>query len=70
MIIGNHNPEFTHEEDLDDLKLAVLDLKIEYAAAQDNQGITWQADNTRHWPSEYLIDKQSNIRYRHIGEGA
>ena len=70
VIIGNHYPEFTHEKDLDNLKQAVLDLKIEYAVAQDNQGNTWRAYKTRYWPSLFLIDKQGNIRYMHIGEGA
>ena len=70
VIIGNHYPEFTHEKDLDNLKQAILDLKIEYAVAQDNQGNTWRAYKTRYWPSLFLIDKQGNIRYMHIGEGA
>jgi hypothetical protein len=38
--------------------------------AQDNDGLMWRAYNNRYWPSLYLIDKQGNIRYHHIGEGA
>jgi len=70
VVIGNHYPEFSHEEDLDNLKLAVNDLKIEYPVAQDNEGITWRACNNRYWPTLYLIDKMGVIRYLHIGEGA
>ena len=70
VIIGNHYPEFDYEADLDNLKDAVARFGIEYAVAQDNDGLMWRAYNNRYWPSLYLIDKQGNIRYRHIGEGA
>ena len=69
MIIGNQYPEFSHERDLDNLKQAIQDLKIEYAVAQDNDGKTWRAYNNRYWPTLYLIDKRGNLRYVHIGEG-
>lgn len=70
VIIGNHFPEFESERSLENLKDAVKRLDIPYAVAQDNDGKTWSAFNNAYWPSLYLIDKQGNIRYRHIGEGA
>jgi len=69
VIIGNHYPEFEHESVLENLKLAVEELEIPYAVAEDNQGETWQAYGTHFWPTLYLIDKNGNIRYEHIGEG-
>ena len=69
VVIGNHYPEFRHEEDLDNLKQAVADLNILYPVAQDNNGQTWRAYNNRYWPTLYLIDKQGRMRYIHIGEG-
>lgn len=69
MIIGNHYPEFRYEGDLQNLTEAVARLKIEYAVAQDNEGQTWTAYNTRYWPTLFLIDKQGHLRYQHIGEG-
>jgi hypothetical protein len=69
VIIGNHYPEFSYEEDLDKLKQAITEFGIEYAVAQDNDGTTWRAFNNRYWPTLYLIDKQGHIRYIHIGEG-
>jgi len=69
VIIGNHYPEFSHEKDLDNLKAAVEELRIEYPVAQDNEGTTWREYNNRYWPTLYLIDKQGVIRYVHIGEG-
>jgi len=69
VIIGNHYPEFSYEEDLDNLKDAILRLDIPYAVAQDNDGDTWRAYNNHYWPSLYLVDKRGDIRYKHIGEG-
>ena len=68
-MIGNHYPEFKHEEEIDNLKQAIVDLNITYPVAQDNDGQTWRAYNTRYWPTLYLIDKQGRLRYSHIGEG-
>jgi thiol-disulfide isomerase/thioredoxin len=68
-VIGNHFPEYDYEHDLTDLRAALPRLGITYAVAQDNNGATWRAYNQRYWPTIYLIDKQGNIRYFHIGEG-
>ena len=69
-VVGNHYPEFSHEKDLNNLKKAVTELRIEYPVSQDNDGKTWRAYNTRYWPTLYLVDKKGNLRYVHIGEGA
>lgn len=69
VLIGNHYPEFSYEEDLGNLKDAIERYEIEYAIAQDNDGATWRAYQNRYWPTLYLIDKQGRIRYVHIGEG-
>ena len=69
VIIGNHYPEFSFEEDLGNLKDAIKRNEIEYAVTQDNDGATWRAYQNRYWPTLYLIDKQGSIRYVHIGEG-
>ena len=70
MVIGNHYPEFDHEAELENLKQAVKKYEIDYAVAQDNDGVTWQAYEIHYWPALYLIDKRGHIRYVHIGEGA
>ena len=69
VVIGNHYPEFKHEEDLKNLKDAIIRLDVPYPVAQDNDGRTWRAYRNRYWPTLYLIDKRGHIRYRHIGEG-
>ena len=69
IIIGNHYPEFSYEEDLANLQAAIAEHGIEYAVAQDNDGATWKAYKNRYWPTLYLIDKKGHLRYVHIGEG-
>ena len=69
VVIGNHYPEFSFEANLTNLQAAVSDYGIEYAVAQDNDGATWQAYKNRYWPTLYLIDKNGQLRYIHIGEG-
>ena len=69
VIIGNHYPEFSFEEDITNLQSAVADNGIKYAVAQDNDGATWKAYKNRYWPTLYLIDKNGHLRYVHIGEG-
>ena len=69
-VIGMHYPEFGYEEDYDNVLQATKDLGVDYPVALDNDGDTWRAYRQRYWPTRYLIDKQGNIRYTHIGEGA
>lgn len=69
VVIGNHYPEFSYEQDVSNLQDAVARYDIQYAVAQDNDGATWRAYQNRYWPTLYLIDKQGHIRYVHIGEG-
>lgn len=69
VIIGNHYPEFSYEEDLANLKEAIARFDIQYAVAQDNDGATWRAYKNHYWPALFLIDKQGHIRYVHVGEG-
>ncbi len=70
VVIGNHYPEFSYERDLDNLTEAVKELEISYPIAQDNDGRTWHAYQTRYWSTLFLINEQGNIRYTHRGEDA
>ena len=69
VVIGNHYPEFSYEADLANLRESLTRLEVDYPILQDNDRTTWSAYNNRYWPTIYLIDKQGNIRYTHIGEG-
>ena len=69
-VISVHYPEFNYEKDVDNVRNAAADLGVAYPIAIDNDRQTWNAYNQRFWPTRYLIDKEGNIRYKHIGEGA
>ncbi|MBI4162643.1 MAG: thioredoxin family protein [Candidatus Aenigmarchaeota archaeon] len=69
VIIGVHTPEFEFEKDYNNVKSAVEKYGVKYAVAQDNNYSTWRAYKNNYWPRKYLVDKDGNIRYDHIGEG-
>lgn len=69
VVIGNHYPEFNYEHDLGNLRAAIDRLGITYPVVQDNDRETWAVYRNRYWPTVYLIGKQGNVRYTHIGEG-
>jgi hypothetical protein len=70
VIIGVHTPEFSYEEDINNVEEALVRLDVPYPVAIDNDWKTWRAYSNRYWPAKYIIDKAGNIRYIHIGEGA
>lgn len=69
VIIGVHTPEFSFEKKYDNVKAAVELYGIEFPVVLDNDYATWTAYQNRYWPHKYIIDKEGNIRYDHIGEG-
>jgi len=69
VIIGVHSPEFFFEKKLENVQEAVDKNQIKYPVALDNDFETWKAFDNHYWPRKYLIDKNGNIRYDHIGEG-
>lgn len=70
VVVSVHYPEFDFERDIDNVAEALVDLNVPYPVAIDNDRLTWGAYDQRFWPTLYLVDKQGDIRYRHIGEGA
>ena len=69
VVIGVHAPEFAFEKDIDNVKRAVKDLKVDYPVAIDNNYAIWRAFDNRYWPAHYFIDAQGRIRHHHFGEG-
>ncbi len=69
-ILGVHTPEFAFERDLNNVKQALEQYKITYPVAIDNGFQTWKAYKNQYWPHLFLADRQGNLRYDHIGEGA
>ena len=70
LVVGVHSPEFGFEEDISNVREAVVQEDIEYPVVLDNNYAIWNAYDQRFWPAWYLIDADGFIRYRHFGEGA
>jgi thiol-disulfide isomerase/thioredoxin len=69
VVIGVHTPEFDVEHDLDNLRRAVKDLRVEYPVAVDNDYAIWSAFDNHYWPALYFVDTQGQIRHHRFGEG-
>jgi thiol-disulfide isomerase/thioredoxin len=69
VVIGVHAPEFTFEEDADNVRWAVKDFKVGYPVAIDSDHAIWRAFNNDYWPALYFIDAQGHIRHHVFGEG-
>jgi thiol-disulfide isomerase/thioredoxin len=69
VVIGVHTPEFAFERDVDNVRRAAKDMRVDYPVAIDNDYTIWRAFNNSYWPALYLVDAQGHIRHHHFGEG-
>jgi thiol-disulfide isomerase/thioredoxin len=69
VVIGVHTPEFDVEHDLDNVRRAVKELRVDYPIAVDNDYGVWTAFDNHYWPALYVVDPDGQIRYHHYGEG-
>jgi hypothetical protein len=68
-VIAVHTPEFGFEHDIDNVRRAIRQLKVEYPVVIDNDYAIWRAFGNNYWPALYLLDGRGRIRDRHFGEG-
>jgi thiol-disulfide isomerase/thioredoxin len=69
VVLGVHTPEFDVEHDLDNVRRAVTELRVDYPVAIDNDYAIWDAFNNRYWPALYFVDAHGRIRHHRFGEG-
>ncbi len=69
VVIGVSTPEFEFEKNIDNVRWAVKDMKIDYPVAIDNDYAIWNAFNNQAWPALYFIDAKGYIRRHQFGEG-
>jgi len=69
VVIGVHTPEFAFERNINNVRAAVSDLKIEYPVAIDNDYKIWRSFDNKYWPAHYFIDAKGRTRFHHFGEG-
>jgi thiol-disulfide isomerase/thioredoxin len=69
VVIGAHTPEFPFEHDLDNVRRAVQEMRVDYPVAVDNDYAVWSAFSNHYWPALYFIDAEGRIRRHQFGEG-
>ncbi|TMA86287.1 MAG: thioredoxin family protein [Deltaproteobacteria bacterium] len=69
VVIGVHTPEFRFEKDVDNVRRAAKEMKIDFPIAIDNDYAIWRAFDNHYWPALYVIDAQGRIRHHQFGEG-
>ncbi len=70
VVIGVHAPEFAFEKNIDNVRWAVKEMRINYPVAVDNEHTIWRAFRYNYWPALYFIDAQGRLRHHHFGEGS
>ena len=70
VVIGVHAPEFSFEKNLNNVRWAMKDMRIDYPIAVDNDHAIWRAFTNQYWPALYFIDSQGRLRHHQFGEGA
>ena len=69
VVIGAHCPEFEFEKNLDNVRRAVKDLRVNHPVAIDNDFAIWRALRNNAWPCRYFVDAKGLIRHVQVGEG-
>ena len=70
VVIGVHAPEFAFEKNINNVRWAVKDMRIDYPVAVDNDHVIWRAFDNQYWPALYFVDSQGRVRHHHFGEGS
>ena len=69
VVVGVHSPEFSVEKNLDNVRRAVKEMRIDYPVAVDTDFAVWRAVDNAYWPALYVVDAQGRVRFHHFGEG-
>jgi len=69
VVVGVHTPEFPFESDVDNVREAATELRVEYPIALDPDYGVWSAFSNRYWPAAYFADAEGRIRHHQFGEG-
>ncbi len=69
VVVGVHTPEFPFERDVDNVRQAAKDMRVEYPIALDPDYAVWRAFDNHYWPAVYIADAEGRIRHHQFGEG-
>jgi len=69
VVVGVHTPEFAFEQNVDNVRRALTQMKIDYPVVIDNDYAIWRAFDNHYWPALYMLDPRGRVGHTHFGEG-
>jgi thiol-disulfide isomerase/thioredoxin len=69
VVIGVHTPEFEFEKNVDNVRRAAKEMRVDYPIAIDSDRAIWRAFRNEYWPALYFVDARGHIRHHQFGEG-
>jgi thiol-disulfide isomerase/thioredoxin len=69
VVVGVHTPEFPFERDVENVREAAEEMRVEYPIALDSNYAVWDAFANQYWPAVYIADSGGRIRHDQFGEG-
>lgn len=69
VVIGAHAPEFSFEKNVDNVRWAAKDMRVDYPIVIDNDHSIWRAFDNEYWPALYFVDAKERIQNHVFGEG-
>ncbi|HEX6701986.1 MAG TPA: redoxin domain-containing protein [Gaiellaceae bacterium] len=69
VVVGVHTPEFPFEREIDNVRRATKEMRVEYPIALDSDYAVWRAFANNYWPAAYIADAEGRIRHHQFGEG-
>jgi thiol-disulfide isomerase/thioredoxin len=69
VVIGVHSPEFPFEKNVDNVRRAAKEMRVDYPIAIDSDFAIWRALKNQYWPALYIVDAQGRVRHHQFGEG-
>jgi thiol-disulfide isomerase/thioredoxin len=69
VVIGVHSPEFDFEKNVDNVRWAAKDMRVDYPIAIDSNQAIWRTFGNQYWPALYFVDARGHIRHSQFGEG-
>lgn len=67
-VVSVHSPKFPTERETENLRQAILRLRIEHPVLNDADFKYWQTFGARAWPTLFFIDPKGNVIGLHEGE--
>ena len=67
-VVSVHSPKFPAEREIENLRRAVLRLRIEHPVVNDAEFLVWSLYSATAWPTMIFIDPNGDVIARHAGE--